>query len=114
VQRGDRRVFVLPVDAPFFDIGTPRDYVTAARALVPADEGTSPDAEVSSQARLTGTLVWPGSVVGQGAVLDGCVVAGAHVPPGFRASSAMLLPAGAVRSGDRATVRDGVAAFPIN
>ena len=100
VQRGGGRVFVFPVDAPFFDIGTPRDYMTAAHALVPADECVSPGAEVSSQARLTGTLVWPGSAVGQGATLDGCVVAGAHVPPGFQASGALLLPAGAARAGD--------------
>jgi NDP-sugar pyrophosphorylase family protein len=114
VQSGDGRVFVWPVDAPFFDIGTPRDYVTAARALVPADEHTSPGADVSSQARVTGTVVWPGSAVGPGAVLIGCVVAGAQVPPGFQASGAMLVPAGLVRAGDRATVRDGIAAFPIN
>ena len=114
VQRGGGQVFVFPVDAPFFDIGTPRDYMTAADALVPADEFIAPGAEVSSQARLTGTLVWPGSAVGQGAMLDGCVVAGAHVPPGFQASGALLLPAAAARVGDRAKVTGGVAAFPIN
>jgi hypothetical protein len=88
--------------------------MTAADALVPADERVSPGAEVSSQARLTSTLVWPGSAVGQGATLDGCVVAGADVPPGFQASGSLLLPAGAVRAGDRANVTGGVAAFPIN
>lgn len=114
VERGGGRVFVWPVDAPFFDIGTPHDYVTAARALVPADERVPAGAEVSSEARVTNSLVWPGSVVGPAAILDACVVAGANVPPGFQASGAMLLPAGAVRTGDRATVRDGVAMFPLN
>ena len=114
VHAGDGRVFVFPVTAPFFDIGTARDYMTAAQALVPADECVSPGAEVSAQARLTGTLVWPGSVVGPGAILDGCVVAGAHVPAGFQASGALLLPAGAARAGDRATLIDGVAVFPIS
>ena len=62
----------------------------------------------------TDTLIWPGSVVGPGATLDGCVVAGAHVPAGFQASGAMLLPAGVIRAGDRAAVTDGVAVFPLN
>jgi len=114
VQRGDGRVFVFPVTAPFFDIGTARDYLTAAQALVPAHEYVSPGAEVSSQARLTGTLVWPGSVVGQGATLDACVVAGAHVPPGFQAAGALLLPPGVVRADDRATVTGGIAVFSVN
>lgn len=114
VDRGDGRVFVFPVAAPFFDIGTPRDYMAAAQALVPADEFICRGAEVSSQAQVTGTLVWPGSVVGPNAILDGCVVAGAHVPTGFQASGALLLPAGVIRPGDRATVIDGLAVFPIS
>jgi len=114
VRGSDGRVFVFPVTAPFFDIGTPRDYMTAAQALVPAGECISSAAEVSSQARLTGTLVWPGSAVGPGATLDGCVVAGAVVPPRFQASGAMLLPASAARVGDRVTLVDGVAVFPIS
>ena len=114
VQRGDGRVHVFPVTAPFFDIGTPRDYMTAAHALVPADDYASPGSEVSPDARLTGTLVWPGSVVGPGATLDACVVAGAHVPPGFHASGALLLPSGMARTGDRATLTGGIAVFSIN
>jgi mannose-1-phosphate guanylyltransferase len=114
LYRGEGRIFVFPVRAPFFDIGTPRDYVTAARALVPVDEYFSPGAEVSPQARVLDTLVWPGSVVGARASLDGCVVAGAHVPEGFQASGVMLLPAGVLRPGDAATTTDGVAMFPMS
>jgi mannose-1-phosphate guanylyltransferase len=113
LQRQDNGVFVFPVGAPFFDIGTPGDYVTAARALVADTELISEGADVSPKARLAGTLVWPGSVVGPHAVLDRCVVAAVRVPEGFRASDAMLLPPGLVRAGDRATVVDGVAVFPF-
>ena len=59
-------------------------------------------------------VVWPEARVAPGADLDDCIVAGAvDVPAGFRARSAVLVPAHLLHAQDRATVRDGIAVFDL-
>lgn len=92
----------------FLDVGTPSDYLQAALAL----DRVRPDAQ--SGARVERTIVWPGAAVGEGARLEDCIVAGeVTVPSGFDARQSVLVPPAIVRSGDEATVRNGVAVFPF-
>ena len=113
IAAGGARIFAYPVPAEFFDIGTARDYLAAAAALAPADL-VAAGAEVSPQARVRDSIVWAGSSVGAGAMLERCVVAGASVPPGLEAENAVLIPAWAVRAGDNTRVTGGVAVFPVS
>jgi mannose-1-phosphate guanylyltransferase len=84
----------------FLDVGTPRDYLNACRAAEPA-------------AGATRSVVWPGATV-DGADIEDCIVIGdVRLPAGFQARSSVLAPAAVVRDGDRVTVREGVAIFPI-
>ena len=60
---------VWQTDASFVDVGTPADYLEAARRL-----GT------------TGSIVWPEARIATGAVLEDCIVAGrVEVPASLRA-----------------------------
>jgi len=98
------------VDVPFVDVGTPRDYLQAA--LEAGDEAPI-DTVVDPTARVTRSVVWPGSQIGAAAELESCIVAGASVPARFQASRSVLVPAAVVRPGDRARVSDGVAVFAL-
>jgi NDP-sugar pyrophosphorylase family protein len=105
-------VRVWPAPTTFLDVGTPRDYLEAARRLG-GDRRHPPAAAVS--ARLARTVVWPGARVGDGAVLDDCIVAGgADVPAGFEARGAILAPASIATSSEAAAIRGGLAVFPID
>lgn len=82
-------VRVWPVEAPFLDVGTPADYLTAVLRTAGTDtfviEGTT--SYVHPSAVLTRCVVWDGAAVGADANLTDCVVlTGAHVPPGTRAT----------------------------
>jgi NDP-sugar pyrophosphorylase family protein len=80
---------------PFFDIGSPSDYLSTARALSarerrPLDRGE--DCVVAPDARLTDTILWDRVRVGPRAELDQCVVAdGVVVPPGAKYSRSSLV-----------------------
>jgi hypothetical protein len=53
--------------------------------------------------------------VGDGAVLDDCIVAaGADVPAGFEARGAILAPASIAMPSEAAAIRGGLAVFPID
>jgi NDP-sugar pyrophosphorylase family protein len=105
-------VRVWPAPTTFLDVGTPRDYLEAALRLG-GDRRHPPAAAVS--ARLARTVVWPGARVGDGAVLDDCIVAaGADVPAGFEARGAILAPASMATSSEAAAIRGGLAVFPID
>jgi mannose-1-phosphate guanylyltransferase len=83
----------------FIDVGTPADYLGANRAL----------------GDTSANLVWHGATVAPDADVDGCIVAGdTHVPSGFHARGAILMPASVARDGDDAEVRDGIAVFGIS
>jgi NDP-sugar pyrophosphorylase family protein len=79
---------VMRTTAEFFDIGTPRDYLTtairlAARENVPLDRGTG--SAVAPDAHLDETILWNGVTIGPRASLVRCVVTdGVHVPAGAR------------------------------
>jgi NDP-sugar pyrophosphorylase family protein len=72
--------------APFLDVGTMADYRHAHEALA-LDEGRDPwtpgaRSAIAIDAQLARTIVWDDVVVGEGAVLEDCVVAdGVEVPP---------------------------------
>jgi NDP-sugar pyrophosphorylase family protein len=84
-----------PTTGTFIDVGTPRDYFAAATTR-------------------RGLVIWPGASVDADATLHRCIVAsGVHVPGGFHAEDAILLPAAFVRDGDRCDVRDGIAVFRL-
>lgn len=103
------------VGAPFFDVGTPSDYLRASLQMA----GTEPAAGTTSgavdpTATLVRTVVWPGARVGAGARLTDCVVAGTvTVPAGLHATGKVIVPAAVVRPGDAVDLRDEVALFPI-
>jgi NDP-sugar pyrophosphorylase family protein len=88
------RLYGWPVDTPFLDVGTPRDYLDAAIALAAAERTSlvEPGAVVDPSAMLERTIVWPGARVGQGARLTECIVAsGAAVPPETKAHRRIFL-----------------------
>ena len=71
-------VRVMRTAAEFFDIGTPRDYLTTALALAaregrPLDRGHG--SHVAPDASLTDTILWDNVTIGAGASLVRCIVA---------------------------------------
>lgn len=97
------RVCVHPVDAPFVDVGTPRDYFEAARRF-PASRPV-PSSVVDS-------VVWPDAAVGPGVRLTRCVVA-CDVPDALDVTDAVLVPAAVARPGDPCRLAGSVAIFPF-
>ncbi len=85
-------VRVWPVDAPFMDVGTPADYLSAVLRTGATEqsvvEGTG---HVHPSAVLIRCVVWDGATVGAGAHLTDCVVlSGAHVTAGTIASGQVI------------------------
>jgi len=79
-------VRVMHSAAEFFDIGTPRDYLTTA-LMIAAREGRAldrgRDCHVAPDAALTDTILWNSVTVGAGASLVRCIAAdGVMVPAG--------------------------------
>ena len=97
------RVCVYPVTAPFLDVGTPRDYLQAARRFVATGD---------AWAARSDSVRWPGVHVAPGARLTRCVVA-TDVPDDVTATDAVVVPSGVVRADDRVTRHGPVAIFPI-
>jgi NDP-sugar pyrophosphorylase family protein len=114
-QPGSLRAW--PVDQPFVDVGTPRDYLGTALARGSAGATGSvieaAASDVDSTARLARSVVWAGARVGPGVELDECVVADVSLPADFRATRSVLVPASVVRPGDRVTTTRDVAVFPL-
>jgi NDP-sugar pyrophosphorylase family protein len=81
------RAFVT--QASFLDIGTPRDYVDTNVAIAAVD-GIEPwtrgaRVKVASSARVVRSILWDDVTVGEGAVLEECVVTdGVTIPAGAR------------------------------
>jgi NDP-sugar pyrophosphorylase family protein len=78
VSSGRGRIFGWPVATPFFDVGTPRDYLDASVALAASEGGSTVEAgaSVDASARVERTVVWPGARVEAGVTLTDCIVAG--------------------------------------
>jgi mannose-1-phosphate guanylyltransferase len=117
IAAGTKAIRGYCIDLPFIDVGTPRDYLEAALSLAGAGERNAiePGARMNlaSTASLTGTVVWNNASIGPGCVLDGCVVADVSLPPRFRASNAVLVPASITKPADDATIIGDVAVFPL-
>jgi len=77
IARRPDAVRVFTTAAPFFDIGTPRDYLDTALSLADR-EGRALDrgrnVTVAPGATLTRTLVWDNVVIGAHAALTDCIV----------------------------------------
>jgi mannose-1-phosphate guanylyltransferase len=104
------------IDAPFLDVGTPREYLHAALALTTQADGNAfePGSTIDSSAALTHSVVWATAMVGADVELSNCIVAGTvHVPEGFRAENSVVLPASCAQPEDRITRTDGLAIFPL-
>lgn len=102
-----------PTDTTFLDVGTPRDYLSGALSLGAAKLGRHTGTQAGSSG-VTHSVVWPEAEIEPGALLDSCIVAGAvRVPSGFRAHSAIIVPAAIARPGDRAEIRGDLAVFPL-
>jgi NDP-sugar pyrophosphorylase family protein len=113
VAAGDRRFAILPVNRAFFDVGTPQDYLTAALAMADSDNAIEPGARISPRARVTESVVWANSEIGQDVELNRCVVAATAIPAGFKARDSILLPPTLVRPSDGASVTGNIARFPL-
>lgn len=96
-------VRVWPVEAPFLDVGTPADYLTAVLGIAGTDtfviegprDGSAQEgaaAFVHPTATLTRSVVWAGASVGAEAHLTDCVVlTGAYVPAGTVATGRVFV-----------------------
>ncbi len=106
-------VRTFETDATFVDVGTPRDYLSAALSLGAARPGRTTGTHASPPG-VTHSVVWPDARIEPGALLDQCIVAGAvQVPSSFRAHTAIILPASVARAGDRAELRGDLAVYPL-
>jgi NDP-sugar pyrophosphorylase family protein len=131
VAAGVGDIYLHPVDAPFIDVGTPCDYLEAARTIragarssgqqerAPAAQDMDgnvcemPEPAVHESARVRRSVLWSGSTVGPRVHLDECIVAGVNVPEGLHARRATLVPAHVVRPGEPAETVGSVAVFPF-
>jgi NDP-sugar pyrophosphorylase family protein len=106
VAGGRRDIYIHRVNAPFIDVGTPRDYLEAAlfHASIP---------DVHPSANVRRSVIWRDSSLGPNAAVDECVVAGVDLPAGFTARRAVLVPASVVRPGESVTIVGDVAVFPF-
>jgi NDP-sugar pyrophosphorylase family protein len=88
------RVRLFPSSGPFYDVGTPADYLTTALTVasaegVPLDRGKG--TVVAASARIDDSLLWDRVTIGDGAVLDHCIVADdVVVAPGARYHHAVI------------------------
>ncbi|MEO8483359.1 MAG: NDP-sugar synthase [Acidobacteriota bacterium] len=106
-------VATYPTETTFVDVGTPRTYLSAALSLGGARSGRDAGTHAGA-AGVTHSVVWAEARIDPGALLDQCIVAGpVHVPAGFRAHTAIILPASVARPGDRADLRGDLAIFPL-
>ena len=91
VREAPGSVMVWPVDAPFLDVGTPADYLSAVLSLASTDVVIEGDSVVDASATLHRCVVWREARVGAGARLTDCVVmSGADVAPGTIATGRVL------------------------
>ena len=88
-QPGSVRGFVT--HGAFWDVGTVADYWTTSAALGGSARGWGRNARVAPTAHIESSILWDDVEVGEGAVLDECIVTdGAVVPDGVRHRRAVL------------------------
>ena len=100
------------VNGRFFDVGTPQDYLETALAIG-GHATIEPRAIIEAGARVTNSVVWGGATIGEGAVLDRCIVANVDVPPGLKARDTVFIPARMRRDGDDVRIVGGAACFEV-
>lgn len=112
VAQSPGRVRVWPVSTSFLDIGTPRDYLTAALRQAAS---VSADVVVPETSHLNRCALWPGTVIEDNVRLEDCIVAGAvRVPNGVDVRTAILVPSHVVRPGDRMHLHGDLAIYPLD
>jgi MurNAc alpha-1-phosphate uridylyltransferase len=92
---------LVPAHGPFFDCGTPADYLAANLAASGGESVVGEDARVEGE--LVRSVVWAGGVVGAGERLVECVRVGSSltVPAGPAAGTSVVLGAPSGSGGDR-------------
>jgi len=72
VEQGSETIAGILDDGPWFDIGTPRRYLAASRAL---SGGSAVGAGSVIEGELHDSIVWEDCFIGPGVVLESCIVA---------------------------------------
>ena len=67
-------VRIFPTSAPFLDVGTPADYLSAVLSLAAKDVVIEGDATIDPSAVLRRCVVWHGASIAAGSSLTDCVV----------------------------------------
>lgn len=102
------------VDAPFLDVGTPRDYLRAALEEIKASAWRAEAPPARRRPGHTDSIIWPDARVASDVVLEECIAAGPVVlPSGFRAKRSVLVPASVLRPDERVPTIGDVAVFPL-
>jgi NDP-sugar pyrophosphorylase family protein len=79
-------------DWPFFDVGTPADYLRTSRAFSTSATAFEPSCRVAPTAHIAGSVLWDDVEVGASATLTDCIVTdGVHVPAGAAYERAILI-----------------------
>jgi NDP-sugar pyrophosphorylase family protein len=97
IAANSRAIAAHIAEAPFLDIGTPRDCLETSLSLAEKETPrlTGARAKIHSTARLVRTAVWDDVTVGAGAHLHECIVAdGATIPEGAAFERCAIIPAG--------------------
>ena len=71
LQQGGQTIAAVVDDAPWFDIGTPRRYLAASRALC---GGTAIGAGSVVEGEARDSIIWEDCYIGPGVVLESCIV----------------------------------------
>lgn len=80
-------------DASFWDVGTVADYRATSRAFADRGEQVAPaGTQVAGTARLTDVILWDDVSIGDGAVLERCIVTdGVRIAAGSTHANAILM-----------------------
>jgi mannose-1-phosphate guanylyltransferase len=89
-QPGSVRAFLG--DWPFFDVGTPADYLRTAAAFATSGVDAGRNARIDPSARVVASVLWDDVEVGAGAALEQCIVTdGVCVPAGATYARSILM-----------------------
>jgi NDP-sugar pyrophosphorylase family protein len=112
----ERSIRLFRTEAAFFDIGTPADYLHTALAIGDRERAGASGArnQIAADARIERSVLWDDVVIGEGALLEECVVADRVVVPADTSWHGVTLrmPAGELAPGER--VIEGLAVCPLD
>ncbi len=93
IRRHAGSVNAFCCDVPFWDIGTPADYVRMSVAFSSGGLGIGARATIDPSARLKESILWDDVEIGAGVSLTRCIVTdGVRVPAGAEYTAAILMP----------------------